>query len=89
MTTILTTTSKGQLTLKRDLLQHLGVSPGEQLEFEKLPNGEVRIRAARPCGNIEAIVGLLAGKTDKVATLEDMQEAIEGGWAGEDDEDHR
>ena len=89
MTTILTTTSKGQLTLKRDLLQHLGISPGERLEFEKLPNGEVRIRAARPDGSIEAVFGLLAGKTDKVATLEDMQEAIAGGWAGEDDEDHR
>jgi len=40
MTTIMTTTSKGQLTLKRDLLQHLGVNPGERLEFKKLPNGE-------------------------------------------------
>ena len=70
MTTITTTTSKGQLTLKRDLLQHLGVNPGERLEFEKLPNGEVRIRAARPPdGSIEAVFGLIAGKTDKVATL--------------------
>lgn len=59
MTTILTTTSKGQLTLKRDLLQHLGVNPCERLEFEKLPNGEVRIRAARPDGSIEAVFGLL------------------------------
>ena len=88
MTTILTTTSKGQLTLKRDLLQHLGVNPGERLEFEKLPNGEVRIRAARPDGSIEAVFGLLAGQTNKVATLEDMQEAIEARWAGEGDENH-
>lgn len=68
---------------------NLGVNPGEQLEFEKLPNGEVQIRAVRPDGSIEAVFGLLAGKTDKVATLEDMQEAIEAGWAGKDDEDHR
>lgn len=68
---------------------NLGVNPGEQLEFEKLPNGEVRIRAVRPDSSIEAVFGLLAGKTDKVATLEDMQEAIEAGWAGKDDEDHR
>ncbi len=83
MTTILTTTSKGQLTLKRDLLRHLGVNPGERLEFEKLPDGEVRIRAARPEGNITALFGLLAGKTDKIATLEEIQEATEAGWAGE------
>ena len=68
---------------------NLGVNPGEQLEFEKLPNGEVQIRAVRPDGSIEAVFGLLAGKTDKVATLEDMQEAIEAGWAGKNDEDRR
>ena len=30
-------TAKGQVTLKRDLLQHLGIKPGERIDFEKLP----------------------------------------------------
>lgn len=79
----LTVTTKGQVTLKRDLLQHLGVKPGEQVDFEKLPGGELRVRAARPVGSIDGFLGLLAGKTDKVATIEEMNEAAAAGWAGE------
>lgn len=79
----LTVTVKGQLTLKRDLLQHLGIKPGERVEFEKLPGGELRVRAARPAGTIDGFLGLLSGKTDKIATIEEMNEAAASGWAGE------
>lgn len=79
----LTVTTKGQVTLKRDLLQHLGVKPGEQVDLEKLPGGELRVRAARPVGSIDGFLGLLAGKTGKVATIEEMNEAATAGWAGE------
>ena len=37
--TSLSVTMKGQVTLKRDLLHHLGIQPGEQVELEKLPGG--------------------------------------------------
>ena len=83
MATVLVTTCKGQLTLKRDLLQHLGIRPGERITLEKLPHGELRIRAAPKTGQINNFVGLLAGQTDKVVTLEEMQDAIEAGWAGD------
>lgn len=79
----LTVTAKGQVTLKRELLQHLGVQPGERVDFEKLPGGELRVRAARPTGTIDGFLGLLAGKTGKVATIEEMNEAVAAGWAGE------
>jgi len=79
----LAVTAKGQVTLKRDLLQHLGVRPGERIEFDKLPDGALRIKAARPAGSIDAFLGLLAGKTRKVATIEEMNEAAAAGWAGE------
>lgn len=79
----LTVTTKGQVTLKRDLLQHLGVKPGEQVDLEKLPGGELRVRAARPVGSIDGFLGLLADKTNKVATIEEMNEAAAAGWAGE------
>lgn len=77
-------TAKGQVTLKRDLLQHLGIKPGEQVDVEKLPGGELRFRAARPTGTIDGFLGLLAGKTNKVATIEEMNEAAAAGWAGEE-----
>ena len=81
--TSLTVTAKGQVTLKRDLLQHVGVKPGERIEFEKVAGGELRVRASRPTGSIDAFLGLLAGKTTKVATVEEMNEAAAAGWAGE------
>ena len=77
-------TAKGQVTLKRDLLQHLGIKPGERVDVEKLPGGELRFRAARPTGTIDGFLGLLAGKTNKVATIEEMNEAAAAGWAGEE-----
>jgi antitoxin PrlF len=75
-------TAKGQVTLKRDLLQHLGVRPGERVDFEKLPGGELRLRATRPTGTIDGFLGLLAGRTEKIATLEEIDEAAVSGWAG-------
>ncbi|CDL86803.1 AbrB/MazE/SpoVT family DNA-binding domain-containing protein [Xenorhabdus cabanillasii] len=79
----LSVTTKGQITLKRDLLQHLGIKPGEQINLDKLPNGELRIRAARPTDTIDDLFGLLAGKTTKIATIEEINEAAAIGWSGD------
>jgi hypothetical protein len=40
------------------------------------------LKAARPAGTIASFVGLLAGKTQKVATIEEINEAAAQGWAG-------
>lgn len=37
---------------------------------------------ARPTGTIEDFIGVLAGKRKKVATLEEIKQATEDGWAG-------
>jgi hypothetical protein len=81
----LAVTVKGQVTLKRDLLKHLGVEPGERIDFEKLPGGELRVRAARPSGAIENFFHILDGKVNmkKPLTIEDMNEIAAAGWAGE------
>ena len=81
--TILTVAARGQVTFRRDVLQHLGISPGEKIELEKLPDGRVALRAARPVGTIDDFVGRLAGKTRKVATLEEIEAAAAVGGAGE------
>jgi len=80
--TTLSLTRKGQLTLKREFLQHLGIRPGERIDCEKMPGGQLRLRPAQPAGDIEDFLGLLAGKTQKVATLEELDEAAAAGWAG-------
>ena len=38
----LSVTAKGQITLKKELLQHIGLQHGEQIEVIKLPDGELR-----------------------------------------------
>ena len=78
----LTVTTRGQVTFRKDVLQHLGIRPGEKIEVDKLPDGRVSLRAARPAGKIDDFVGLLAGKTRKVATIEEINEAAASGWAG-------
>lgn len=63
-------------------MQHLGVRPGGKIELDLLPDGRGVIRAARSSGKIQDFFGLLAGKTKKVATIEEMNEAAARGWAG-------
>ncbi|MBX4918365.1 AbrB/MazE/SpoVT family DNA-binding domain-containing protein [Rhizobium bangladeshense] len=82
----LAVTMKGQITLRRDLLTHLGVSPGEKIEVEKLPGGELRMRAARPTGTIDDFIGRHAGKTNEPLTIEETNEIAASGWAGESED---
>jgi bifunctional DNA-binding transcriptional regulator/antitoxin component of YhaV-PrlF toxin-antitoxin module len=80
--TRLTVTARGQVTFRKKVMQHLGVKPGEKIELDLLPDGRGVIRAARPAGSIVGFIGLLAGKTRKVATIDEMNEAAARGWAG-------
>lgn len=81
--TKLTVSSKGQVTLKREVLQHLGVRPGDKIEVEPGPGGRVTIQASRPSGSIDDFIGVLAGTSKKRASLKEIQGAIEAGWSGE------
>jgi antitoxin PrlF len=80
----LAVTMKGQVTLKRDLLQHLGIKPGERIDFDKLPGGELRVKAARPAGTIDSFIGRHEGKVKRPMSIEDMNEIAASGWAGEE-----
>ena len=78
----LTVSAKGQVTFRKDVLQHLGIKPGEKIELDLLPDGRGMLKAARPSGTIEGFFGLLAGRTKKVATIEEINEATAQAWAG-------
>lgn len=81
-------TVKGQVTLKRDLLQHLGIRPGERIDFEKLPGGELRVRAARPTGTIDDFLHVLGKRRPKKRlTIKEMNEIAAAGWAGQLDDE--
>lgn len=80
----LTVTARGQVTFKKEVLQHLGIRPGEKIELDLLPDGRAMLKAARQTGTIADFVGLLAGRTNKVATMEEINEAAAQGWAGKE-----
>ena len=77
----LTITSKGQVTLRQNLLRHLGVAPGDRIELITLPGGRVELRAVRPSGSIDGFIGKLAGCSSRSVSLEEIQEAAAAGWS--------
>ena len=82
--TILTITSKGQVTLRKDILEHLGVRPGEKIAVDKLPGGRVSVRSDKRTGKISEAFGMLKREGQPTLTIDEINEAIERGWAGEE-----
>lgn len=52
------------------------------IELDLLPDAKGLLRAAQASGTIAGFVGLLAGKTQKVTTLDEINDAAAQGWAG-------
>ena len=80
---VLTVTEKGQVTLRKEVLRHLGVRPGDKIEVDMLPNGRIEARAARKEGHISDIFGMFRKENGPRLTIEEMNRIIEEGWAGE------
>jgi bifunctional DNA-binding transcriptional regulator/antitoxin component of YhaV-PrlF toxin-antitoxin module len=78
----LTVTSRGQVTFKKDVLQHLGLKPGDKIELDLLPGGQGLLKAAHSTGSTEDVIGLLAKRNKKVATLQEISDASAKGWSG-------
>ena len=78
----LTVTSKGQVTLRKELLQHLGIGPGEKLEIHPMPGGRLTLRALRKTRSWDEIAGMFEGISDRVMTIEEINQAAADGWAG-------
>jgi AbrB family looped-hinge helix DNA binding protein len=78
----LTITSKGQVTLRKDLLNHLGVSPGEKIVVDKLPDGRIEMKAVRPTGKISEVFNFLKKKDGRSLSIEEIGEIAKRGWTG-------
>jgi hypothetical protein len=78
----LTITAKGQVTFKKDLLQHLGVRPGEKLAVHKLPHGRIEVEAARPDGKVSDAFDFLKREGGPRLSIEEIEEIARRGWAG-------
>ena len=81
----LTVTAKGQVTLRKDILKHLGVHPGEKIAVDKLPDGRIEVKAARPTGRISDAFNFLKKKKKKNGpslSIEEINKIAARGWAG-------
>jgi bifunctional DNA-binding transcriptional regulator/antitoxin component of YhaV-PrlF toxin-antitoxin module len=79
----LTVTAKGQVTLRKDLLNHLGVRPGDRIAVDPLPGGRIEIRAVKPGGRISDVFNLLRRKDGPSLSIAEIGETAARGWAGE------
>ena len=78
----LTVTAKGQITLRKDLLDHLGVGPGEKIIVNKLPDGRIEVKAARPTGKVSDVFDYLKKENAPSLSIEEMNEIAVQSWAG-------
>jgi len=76
-----TLTSKGQLTLPKEIREHLGVHKGDRVEFRTDRSGRVWVEPATQ--DLMALQGLF-GPADRVRSQEELDEAIRRGAAGEE-----
>ena len=80
--TTLTITAKGQVTLRKDLLDHLGAHPGDRIAVEKLPDGRIQVRAVRAVGKISDAFDFLKRENGPTLSVDQMNEIAARGWAG-------
>ena len=76
-----TVTAKGQVTIRRSLLDHIGVRPGGQIEFVPTSDGRLEVRPVTGKG-LESLRGILKRPGQRVVSIEEMNETIAKGWAG-------
>jgi bifunctional DNA-binding transcriptional regulator/antitoxin component of YhaV-PrlF toxin-antitoxin module len=72
-------TAGGRVTLKQDMLKHLGVSPGDKIEADKLPKGRIVLRVAQN-GSIEDFIGCLSQRRGRKLTLNQINETAAERW---------
>ncbi len=74
--TTATVTTKGQLTLPKDVRTALGVGPGDRVDFVQMEDGNFAVMPATQ--SVKKLKGLIA-KPSKPVTLADMDAAIARG----------
>lgn len=80
--TTLTVTAKGQVTLRKDVLRHLGIEPGDKIVVDKLPDGRLTVGAARAGGTIADVFGCLKHDGAPALSIDAINELAAEGWAG-------
>jgi len=81
--TTLRITAKGQITLRKAVLEALGAKPGDKVEVVPAPGGGVTLRPANKSGSLASVYCRFADRVAEPVSIEEMNEVIAAGWAGE------
>jgi hypothetical protein len=73
----------GKIELSQTTLQHLEVRPGDEIHVDILPNGNVRLQGAQKKRSTSRFFGSFYRENGPRLTIEQMNEVIAQGWAGE------
>ena len=76
-----TLTSKGQITLPKEIRDYLNLRTGQKVDFTVDASGKVLLRPRQR--DIRVLKGLLRARRKRPVSLQEMNEAIAQGWAGE------
>lgn len=72
-----TVTSKGQITIPKEVRDSLAVHAGDVIDFEREPDGSFRIRARKI--HVMELAGILHRKGQRRVSLREMDAAIAEG----------
>lgn len=78
-----TLTSKGQVTLPKEIRDALNLDAGAKLDFSIQPDGTLCVRALKRSAT--AIIGLLQKPVGKAASVDEMSRAVETHLAAKHD----
>jgi AbrB family looped-hinge helix DNA binding protein len=83
MKSTLKITSKGQVTFRKEVLDQLGVRPGDRITVELVAPGRVEVRPAQPAAKLEGFIGCLKEVGTPTLSIEEIKKITRNGWAGE------
>ena len=72
---VATVTSKGQVTIPKDIREKLGIITGDQLDFDVTPEGTLQVRR-KAKGRLEELCGFIRRPRKRPVSLEAMNEAV-------------
>jgi AbrB family looped-hinge helix DNA binding protein len=70
-------TSKGQVTIPRDVRKALGIAPGTDVTFDVVGD-HAQLRATAPTSTRQRIIDVLAGTADPGVTTEEIMAMTRG-----------
>ncbi|HEV1284631.1 MAG TPA: AbrB/MazE/SpoVT family DNA-binding domain-containing protein [Bryobacteraceae bacterium] len=74
-------TSKGQVTIPKEIRDQLGLKPGDRVGFVKDRTGRISLKAINT--DFRSLRGILKSKRTRPLTIREMDEAIARGTCGE------